>query len=603
MTDHKEMNVSRHAVYFGTDDQPMLGWLHLPPTGIVSSKVIILCQPLALDYMSAYRSMRYLADYFASAGFLCMRFDYYGTGDSGGFTEQDKTIEFAEYSVEEAIKWLGLSYGFKSFSLVGFRFGASIAAKVSEHTKLEQLVLWSPIDNGKRYLREIKALQATSQVSSSFHQLEAAGMVYWDNTQKQLADIDFTNLKPLAKKIVVIPRDDSKRIPKFYEHWQQEKLSVELLPLSGSVDMLKLAEDTRVPHNSFDTLVNHLNVDDTNKLDLNKLIDNKSKLSSQIKVNYKQYTDEQLKDVSDITEKMVVSDQSGVFGILTERDNKDLRRPCIILLNSGAIHRVGSNRLHVLLARQLADKGFSSLRMDIPGLGDTITNNPELENKEHLPSIQVYIYEMIEQLKSKGYHSFILAGLSSGAFYAYNAMLHNKDDSIIDSLIINPEQFYVNQNENNNANLAAQERGWLYYIEQLKSPKKWKKLISGNVNFKYIGSIVLGKSRAITKKITNKFKSVETTSASSIKNKLDHDLQYLANNNRQVTFVLSEQDPANEIIKLLGGSSLSRLEKAGYIKRIRISGADHTFSKYKPMTRMISMVTDYICNTYSNGEY
>lgn len=600
------MNVKRHAVYFGADEQPMLGWLHLPPTGIISTKAIILCQPLALDYMSAYRSMRYLADYFASAGFLCMRFDYYGTGDSGGFTEQDKTIEFAEYSVTEAINLLGEQYSIESYSLVGFRFGASIAAKVSEYKTVEDLVLWSPIDNGKRYLREIKALQATSQYYKNDSQLEAAGMVYWDNTQKQLAEIDFTKLKPLAKHIVVIPRDDTKRNPGFYEQWEKNNLSIELLWLSGSMDMLKLAEDTLVPHESFENLVKKLKVNNVNTIDINRQIDNKRNLHSEIKVHYKQYakTDSEKNTETlepEVTERTIVSKPSRIFGILTEPGDKIIERPCILLLNSGAIHRVGSNRLHVLLARQLAGNGFSSLRMDIPGLGDSITTNSELENKEHLPAVESYIYEMVKLLISKGFKSFILAGLSSGAFYAYNAMLRNEDLPIIDSLIINPELFYVNDKTNNHTNLAAQEGGWLYYIEQLKNPKKWRKFVSGDVDFKYISSIVFGKVRSIIKKSTNAFKRVESVKALIIKNELDHDLQYLANKNNRVTFVLSKQDPANEIIKLLGGSSLTRLEKEGMISRIRVPEADHTFSKYKPMINMINLVTNYLCNTYIKG--
>ncbi len=620
MTDHKEMKVNRFPLYFGKEDKPVFGWLHLPKSNRVLNKAIIICQPLALDYMSAYRSMRYLADYFASEGFACLRFDYYGTGDSGGYTEQDSTIQDAAYSVTQAIAWLNLHCPVTAFSLVGFRFGASIAALVSQDYEVEELALWAPIDNGKRYLREIKALQAAShsipQASSSSQaeRLEAAGMVYWPNTQTQLAELEFENLKPMANRITVIPRDDAKRQPKFIDTWLKQEFPVELMRLPGSSDMLKLAEDTRVPHQSFQQLVSNLRKPPGATIDLTSTVRQLENVETKglrqhtkcslgyIHPEYLDYSATKSETPSKVIECVLQSKSSNLLAILTKTgDNGVSHRPCVVLLNSGAIHRVGSNRLHVLLARQLAGKGFPCLRMDIPGLGDSISGSPELENKEHLPDIEPYVYEMIDLLKRQGYKKFIVAGLSSGAFYAYNAILRNQDDAIIDSLIINPEQFYVAEASAETVNLAEQEGGWLYYSQQLKNPQKWKKLISGKVNFRYINKIIAGKARSVAKKLTNQMSRRQLNNVDSIQDELSHDLLYIAQNNRKITFVLSEQDPANEIIKLLGGQSISKLEARGSLKRIRIPGADHTFSKYVPMIRMINSVTEYLEEQYAEG--
>src|SRR5205085_6183975 len=60
---------------------------------------------------------------------------------------------------------------------------------------------------------------------------------------------------------------------------------------------------------------------------------------------------------------------SHLFGVLTEPGEKrDL--PAVILLNAGSIHRVGPSRLYVRIARELAQDGFASLRLDHEGLGD-----------------------------------------------------------------------------------------------------------------------------------------------------------------------------------------------------------------------------------------
>lgn len=47
------------------------------------------------------------------------------------------------------------------------------------------------------------------------------------------------------------------------------------------------------------------------------------------------------------------------------------RPMAFLLLNAGVIHRVGPHRMNFKLARELARRGFASLRVDISGLGDS----------------------------------------------------------------------------------------------------------------------------------------------------------------------------------------------------------------------------------------
>lgn len=45
--------------------------------------------------------------------------------------------------------------------------------------------------------------------------------------------------------------------------------------------------------------------------------------------------------------------------------------PVVLMVNAGVIHRIGPHRLHVHLARQLAQAGHLVLRMDLSGIGDS----------------------------------------------------------------------------------------------------------------------------------------------------------------------------------------------------------------------------------------
>jgi hypothetical protein len=66
-----------------------------------------------------------------------------------------------------------------------------------------------------------------------------------------------------------------------------------------------------------------------------------------------------------------------LVGIVSRPDrvNTSTQAPTIVILNAGVIHRVGPHRLHVVLARRLAELGFSALRLDLGGIGDSIASS------------------------------------------------------------------------------------------------------------------------------------------------------------------------------------------------------------------------------------
>ena len=72
--------------WFGPHERPLLAWFTYPRSKRVRGAVV-LCQPIAEEGNMAYRTFRALAQRLAAAGYLTMRFDYDGTGDSAGSFE------------------------------------------------------------------------------------------------------------------------------------------------------------------------------------------------------------------------------------------------------------------------------------------------------------------------------------------------------------------------------------------------------------------------------------------------------------------------------------------------------------------------------------
>ena len=108
-----------------------------------------------------------------------------------------------------------------------------------------------------------------------------------------------------------------------------------------------------------------------------------------------------------------------LVGILSEPppEAESAGRPGVLLLNSGILHRVGACRLHVRLARRLAQHGYTVVRFDFSGIGDSAVRKDDLGFEE---SAIVEIRETMDQLqRMRGIETFVPMGLCSGADMAF----------------------------------------------------------------------------------------------------------------------------------------------------------------------------------------
>ena len=86
------------------------------------------------------------------------------------------------------------------------------------------------------------------------------------------------------------------------------------------------------------------------------------------------------------------------------------RLPVFVFLSAGSLHRVGPYRLYVRLARELARMGFSSLRVDLAGVGDS----PARRGMTNQQSVAADFAEIASVLDARlGRVPFVLAGLCS----------------------------------------------------------------------------------------------------------------------------------------------------------------------------------------------
>ncbi len=123
---------------------------------------------------------------------------------------------------------------------------------------------------------------------------------------------------------------------------------------------------------------------------------------------------------------------NGLLGIMTTPSDPVPGAPAVVLLNAGLLHRVGPNRMYVDLARRLADLGFTSLRFDMSGVGDSEVQDGGLLYIERSVGDTLAANDALAE--RFGLDRFVLLGLCTGAFNAFRSAL--RDDRVVGSVLL-----------------------------------------------------------------------------------------------------------------------------------------------------------------------
>lgn len=150
--------------------------------------------------------------------------------------------------------------------------------------------------------------------------------------------------------------------------------------------------------------------------------------------------------------------------VLTEVDDGEKQNVALVLVNSGIMHRVGSCRLSVRIARAVTEAlGLPSIRFDFSGIGDS-----EARRGGGVDFDQAAVKEVIEVMdhlqKHRGISRFILYGLCSGALICCRA-------AAMDHRVIGVAQV--------DGYCYPTLRSYVrYYSDRLISPEVWRERVS-----------------------------------------------------------------------------------------------------------------------------
>jgi len=135
------------------DGSPLCAAYHAPDGTDPDTEIpVVIAPPLFEERKSAYATLRKLAVELAAEGHPVMRFDYRGSGESGGSIAARRWEHLAQ-DVATVRKTLASLAGKRDSALVGLRLGATLALQETGRVGGECVVALAPIVAGSTQVR------------------------------------------------------------------------------------------------------------------------------------------------------------------------------------------------------------------------------------------------------------------------------------------------------------------------------------------------------------------------------------------------------------------------------------------------------------------
>lgn len=627
---------SREALYFSANGHQLFAWLHWPAAADSGDVGLVICKPFGYESICANRSMREFADAAAGLGMPALRLDYAGTGDAEDLPPGSLELAIWTDDILAAVQELQRRTGVRRVCLLGIRLGALLAALAAARSSVvSALVLIAPVINGRRYLRELRRVQLAAAdmavvipregpgdeqkvAHGSFEQgaLEVSGFSLTAATIAAIEGIDLSEPQAApAQEVLVIDRDDLPGARDWARALSRLGAAVDYRVLPGIVSMVWTAPHfSAVPRAMISAAQRWLE----QLLQARHSQPGHSRCApSQAQPAHRQrppgagslprrasprhlqapqalaHTGQRgpqpssnsnvrmllLPDASKpariVTERPLFFAAGPMrFGILTEPSPSEARRHGVIFVNDGATYHVGANRLNVALARRWAREGYSVLRIDIAGLGESDARPGHRLDEAFPDGVIEDIAAAVRYLRSTcGSTEVTLVGLCSGAYHCLRASVSGVPVNRI--LLVNPQNYFWKRGMTvEEVQLVEVVRAPSTYRQRMLSVRNWGKLLRGEADVRRIAWVQLCHAWL-------KLKVLLWDAARRLHIHLPHDLGYeleqVVGRGVQVAFVFARGEAGLDLLKMLAGSSLQRLG-AGYRLHI-IEGADHIFSQ------------------------
>lgn len=408
-----------------------IGWLH-PAAG---KRGVVIAGALGFEDLCSRRFLTLLAGQLAAAGFPVLQFDYPGCGDAAGDHTQPGRLASWIGSINTAIDRLKSETSVTDVLVVGFRLGALLAPiAVAGRSDVAGMALLAPPASGKSYVRELvglsrivdAALRADAS-ASDFDGVEASGFRTSAETIADLRGVAWGEdlaVRPGLDLLLMSPQTAP----------AHEDLAGRVVA-SGGKTLIK-------PFDGFERMMSRP-IHDVPELPLSVVVEwagSRGNLSDGEEVRL--VSEPAVLEGDGYRElPQFLGPAPDICGVLCVPETLPNDAKVVLILNAGAIPHIGAARGAVDMARSLALQGIASMRVDLPGLGQS-----GAPTEKRIPlydeRTRIDVMRIVDWLDRYGFRRICAIGICAGAFQAFHAARH--DPRIANLVMVNPLCFSWN---------------------------------------------------------------------------------------------------------------------------------------------------------------
>lgn len=390
-----------------------IGWIEAAP----GRRGVVIAGAHGHEDLCSRRFLRLLSDRAAAAGLPALQFDYPGCGDAAGDHATPHQVAGWIAAIGAAIDRLKQDCGVKDVILVGFRLGALLAPLAAEgRDDVAGLALLAPPASGKAHVREIVAmsrmidgpLAGPSGADASFPEgREAAGFRLTHETLADLKALDWRQALAALPALPTLVLANGRPLPAAEIRADAAAAAVETGAFEGYHLMMGDPTASRISTAALDRCAAWL---------ARHAVAGRGTVPPT-----PPHTPAELLLGPHYTEEPVmIGPAPRMYSVLTRPRGRAAAADPVIFLNAGGVPHVGWARGAVEAARDLAAAGVASLRIDLPGLGQS----------DAAEDGRLFLYDArtgrdvgraIDWMESNGFPSVGLAGICAGGFQAFHA--------------------------------------------------------------------------------------------------------------------------------------------------------------------------------------
>ncbi|MXN66617.1 alpha/beta fold hydrolase [Stappia sp. GBMRC 2046] len=542
---------------------------------------VLFLSPWGYEELCARKTFRLMAERLAAAGFPSLRFDYPGTGDSGGEENSETGWIVPSRGILGDFRSF---HGLKRVIVLGQGIGCLYATHLAAtDPSVAGLVLLAPPASGRGYLREVAAW--TSFTRPTFlvkpddgpeGSLMAAGFVL----PKDVAvEAKMLSLKketlPANLPTLFVARRDHPGDAALVDHLSAAGCDVIVTPFEGYAEYVSDPTLSDVPQAVIEAVADWA--------------EERFEHSGPA-IPGRTICDEEtaIEPVEGVREEMLrFGPGKRLFGVFAEPSGESAKT-AVLFLNSGYDHHGGWANVHVDFARALARNGIASLRIDLSNVGES-PRWPDQQAQVLYSDGQIAdVGAAIDEMKARGIETVIAYGRCSGA---YLALLSTVADERIDAMVmVNSRRFAWNPKQDVDTELRKPVQPLENYTAKMRDPAALKRALSSPEEFrKASAKLARGLSRPLMRALAPALGPL------SIHNRLDKlvhgRMASLKRRGVPALVIYSEKDPGLEELRSYFGPEYARIEAYENVQLTFVANADHNLTPAPARAAVLARLT------------